>query len=104
MWTPLKGWFDLPKRLLLVHEAVLQLLQETILMRQDIQDLRDKVARNNNLVNSVVELVKGSAKLIQDNAEDAEAVRQIAADLDTQAQTLATAVPQNTPAAEPTQT
>jgi TolA-binding protein len=72
-----------------------------VTLSQAVETLRAEIAENRTISQSAVTLIKGLAQQIRDNAEDPEALRALAAELDTQNADLAAAVAENTPAEKP---
>lgn len=63
-----------------------------------LDDIRDQVANNGNLINSATTLIRGLADKVAQNINDPAALQQIVDDLRNQDAQLAQAVAENTPA------
>lgn len=77
-----------------------QLRQEADMSAQ-IDNLKAKVAKNTDQIQSTIVFIQGLAQQIRDNREDPAALDAMAEELDTRDRELADAVAANTPASAP---
>lgn len=82
----------------LIHHLLHVILGEIKMAQQDIDRLRQAVARQTTVQASMTELLRGVSKQIRDNADDPTELQAIAAQLDQNTDAMAAAVQENTPA------
>ena len=81
-----------------------QLLKELQMVSQQLADLQREVAETRSITQSAITLLEGLSAQIRENADDADAMRQLADELDQNQQTLAASIAANTPGGGPAPT
>jgi hypothetical protein len=81
-----------------VDALIAFLHREAAIMSDELATLTQEVTETGDAIQSAITLINGLAEQIRDNATDPVALRALAAELDTQSDSLAAAVVANTPA------
>ena len=84
------------------HELLHQIKEGILLMSAEMDRLRQEVSETKTVAESATALINSLSQQIRDNAEDPEAMRQLADELDASQQTLGAAITANTPQAPDT--